>query len=556
MWKIKEIKKSGKTIFKNNVWTLLLLTIFMSVVVGEYLISRDGFTNLEIVESFLEERRENGIYNYSGIEAKKLINKYVDKAVSQLVSGNMTGLIKKYNESHNVTKGVIYDAFNIFTNGQSQLQNLVNSIIDEAETDESKEILVILIAIIALLIKLLIINPILVAENRIYMESINYKKTRITRLAYPFRKKRYINIVLTMLLTKIYLFLWGLTVVGWVIKNYSYRMVKFIIAENPRIKPNDAIKISKEMMKGNKMKTFYLDLSFVGWIILEYLTFGIAGLYVNPYYKAAYAELYKNLRKDYKKNKKYNYEQLNDEILFNRKLLKKKYSDLTEDQLENVQKYPDRYERILKRKIKIDYDKKYEIPSLILFFFIFAFIGWSWEVLLFIFNDGVFVNRGALYGPWLPIYGVGCTLIILLTRFKSFKKMLSNPILTFITIMALCTVIEYFTSLFLELTRGVKYWDYTGIFMNIHGRVCLEGALFFGLGGTLCVYIVAPLLEILIHKMNFKAKVALCIVLVSIFSIDVVYSNIKPHVGTGITDEIREEDNVFKELRIHKKKEE
>ena len=51
------------------------------------------------------------------------------------------------------------------------------------------------------------------------------------------------------------------------------------------------------------------------------------------------------------------------------------------------------------------------------------FVGWLWEVLLYLFRDGVLVNRGTTYGPWLPIYGISCTAIILLvTRFKIFRK--------------------------------------------------------------------------------------------------------------------------------------
>ena len=53
----------------------------------------------------------------------------------------------------------------------------------------------------------------------------------------------------------------------------------------------------------------------------------------------------------------------------------------------------------------VNYDKNYTLTSYILLFFAFSFIGWSWEVVLHLINDGVFVNRGTMYGPWLPIYG-------------------------------------------------------------------------------------------------------------------------------------------------------
>ena len=110
--------------------------------------------------------------------------------------------------------------------------------------------------------------------------------------------------------------LWDITIIGGIIKKYSYLMVQFIIAENPEISGRDAIKISREMMNGHKWETFKLDLSFIGWHILDALTFGLAGFWINTYTRATVAELYAVLREDYKNNKKYGYELLTDDKLF------------------------------------------------------------------------------------------------------------------------------------------------------------------------------------------------------------------------------------------------
>ena len=64
-----------------------------------------------------------------------------------------------------------------------------------------------------------------------------------------------------------------------------------------------------------------------------------------------------------------------------------------------------------------DYGKWYKITDYILFFFVFSFIGWVWEVCLVLVQTGKLVNRGVLFGPWLPIYGVGCTIIIVFRIF-------------------------------------------------------------------------------------------------------------------------------------------
>ena len=146
------------------------------------------------------------------------------------------------------------------------------------------------------------------------------------------------------------------------------------------------------------------------------------------------------------------------------------------------------------------------------------------------------VNRGTSYGPWLPIYGFSCTAIILLTtRFKAFRKLAKYPFLMFLFIMVFSTISEYVTSWALEAVAGLKYWDYSGVFMNINGRVCLECSLFFGFGGSLCLYIIAPFLEKRFEHFTLKVRITLCLLLVSLFAIDELYSFKHPHQGEGIT---------------------
>ena len=75
-------------------------------------------------------------------------------------------------------------------------------------------------------------------------------------------------------------------------------MIPYILAENPKVNRKEAFKLSKEMMRGNKWKTFVLDLSFILWNMLSVLTFGLLNiLYVNPYKSMTFAELYKELKK-------------------------------------------------------------------------------------------------------------------------------------------------------------------------------------------------------------------------------------------------------------------
>lgn len=542
MWKIKEVKKNGKKYFKNNVWTLLLVTVVMTIIVGEYFSSNKELSNIKILQEFIKDRLNNETIQTFKDDPTIILDEYFDKAISNFVSNRSEGLIEQYNQKHNVYKGVIYTIFNAFTIGQNQLKEIVNSIWDSPSRNVLQNVIIITFAFVAFLLKILISNPILVGESRIYLESINYRKTKIRRLFYPFRKNRYKNIILTILIMHIYKFLWNLTIIGGFIKNYSYKMVTYIIAENPEIKPKDAIRMSREMMNGAKWQCFKLDLSFLGWNILSLCTFEISGLYSSPYYKSTVTEVYRCQREEYKKKKLYNYEMLNDDVLFDRELLKVEYKNMSSEDIESIQNYPGTFAVNTKNKPQFEFHHKYDITSLILLFFVFSIAGWCWEVLLFIFRDGVFVNRGTLYGPWLPIYGAGCTLFIILLQIggekNSLSKISNKPFLVFVTIAVVASIIEYFSSFWLEAMSGMEYWNYDGIFMNLNGRICLEGALFFGLGGSFCYYIVAPFIHKKISKISQRKKVIVCIVLITLMALDKSITLVYPHQGEGITENV------------------
>lgn len=195
-----------------------------------------------------------------------------------------------------------------------------------------------------------------------------------------------------------------------------------------------------------------------------------------------------------------------------------------------VENYP-LYNPDTKKWIKLDYHRTYSWCSVILIFFAFSMIGWLWEVSLHLFGDGVFVNRGFFHGPWLPIYGTGGVLVILLL-----KRFVDKPLVTFFLTVVVCGVVEYFVALFLWEFKQMYWWNYTGYFLNLHGRICAEGLLVFGLGGCVFIYIVAPFFDEIFKKIPRKIAIILCVVLLTAFAADTVYSMIKPNSGAGITD--------------------
>ena len=109
-----------------------------------------------------------------------------------------------------------------------------------------------------------------------------------------FRSGHYVNIVLTMFLRDLFTTLWSLLlVVPGIVKHYEYLMVPYIIAENPAMDYKEAFQISKQMMDGEKMEAFIMDLSFLVWYLLSAVTCGLLAIfYVNPYVQASFAEMY------------------------------------------------------------------------------------------------------------------------------------------------------------------------------------------------------------------------------------------------------------------------
>ncbi len=162
--------------------------------------------------------------------------------------------------------------------------------------------LALFLAIAGALLKIFLGNVLVVGGNSFFIEN-RTKKAGMKTLLSPFRSGHYGNVVLTMFLMNLYIFLWMLLfIIPGIIKTYEYFMVPYILAENPGMDRREAFAISKRMMDGEKWNTFVLGLSFFGWIVIDLFTCGILGLFfVSPYIHATFAELYA-----YNKVKAYN----------------------------------------------------------------------------------------------------------------------------------------------------------------------------------------------------------------------------------------------------------
>ncbi|MGN1022998.1 MAG: DUF975 family protein [Lachnospiraceae bacterium] len=155
--------------------------------------------------------------------------------------------------------------------------------------------------ILHVILKIFVLNPLEMGGRRFFVvDRAQNGRTSTSELVSGF-SVHFMNVVKTLFLRDLYLFLWSLLcVIPGIVKSYSYRMVPYIIAESPDMDQREAFRLSRSMMDGNKWRVFVYDLSFLGWWILNCLTFGILGLfYVNPYKATADAELYAQIRDEF-----------------------------------------------------------------------------------------------------------------------------------------------------------------------------------------------------------------------------------------------------------------
>ena len=149
-----------------------------------------------------------------------------------------------------------------------------------------------------------------VGGRKYFVQSAQYKNNKKC-FGFGFDGQNYSGIVQTMLLTKVFIFLWTLLlIIPGIIKYYAYKMVPYILADNPNIGVLKAISLSNEMTRGHKFDMFVLDLSFIGWYLLGTIALGIGVFFVMPYENATNAELYLVLRNDAINNNLCNHEDL------------------------------------------------------------------------------------------------------------------------------------------------------------------------------------------------------------------------------------------------------
>lgn len=380
-------------------------------------------------------------------------------------------------------------------------------------------------AIITMCVRFFIQNTALIGRHRYVMENRFHKKMKIRRIFAPYHLKNLPNIIWVSFRYNITLMLWYFTIIGGIYKTYQYSMIPYILAENPNVKWREARKLSTIMTKGYKWKMFCTQLSYIYIWILKPVP--IAGICITvPLEVQLNADFYFFLREKmlYSDHSGYFIERVFDEAPY---VERKDGFEINEDSylLKNL---------VSDKAADKTGKREYLLTDFIMMFFIFCFIGWLWEVGLYIVRDHQLVNRGVMYGPWLPIYGSGgAAIIFLLNRFKEKWSKL------FVLTIVLCGALEYMSSLLLDFIYNVSYWDYKDMFLNLNGRICFAGLLAFGLGGMFGVYVGAPKIKMYMSILSRKKQIALCLILTGLFAADLICCALFGfNSGSGVGGEI------------------
>lgn len=163
-----------------------------------------------------------------------------------------------------------------------------------------------------------------------------------------------------------------------------------------------------------------------------------------------------------------------------------------------------------------------------IYFMLYAIFGWIYEVVLevFIYKWG-FTNRGVLFGPYCPVYGVGALLFIFLIypliKNKSFKQKVFFIPIVFLLTMLVATTVELLTSYLCEFIMGSWPWQtYADYRYNFQARIALSPSIRFGIGGVIFLYLLQPLFEFIIKRWSKKTLNSVFWTVLFLFLLDIV----------------------------------
>ncbi len=159
------------------------------------------------------------------------------------------------------------------------------------------------------------------------------------------------------------------------------------------------------------------------------------------------------------------------------------------------------------------------ISRLVCLFVIYSCFGWVYESIYCTIKNGKWENRGFLYGPCCPIYGVGAILISFFATFIPLEES-ADRVRIFAIAFVGSMILEYITSLVLELLFHAVWWDYSNLPLNIQGRTSVLTSIGFGFAGIIVVDGIAPAVEGWVDAFPAIMVEAFSLLFMSVFAAD------------------------------------
>jgi hypothetical protein len=305
MWTRSQLKEKGKRTFKANYWKAVLLALVLAVFAGG--VGFSGGSGAAMSSSRAAHSDRGGIEYSTGQKTSD-----VDELTKLIKErGSIDATTESGDKVHISEEGVdvessdgtsvridnsgirVEDSTGVHEYSAGEIQR------DVATFGAIAGITVLLLLLVAIALALafdaFFANPIELGAKRFFLVNLN-RKAEVKEAAFGF-DHNYLAGVKTMFLRDIFTILWTLLfIIPGIVKSYEYRMIPYLLANDPTMTRREAFEQSKRMMTGNKWSTFVLDLSFLGWVILSALTLGIAAIfYVAPYSNMTNAALYERL---------------------------------------------------------------------------------------------------------------------------------------------------------------------------------------------------------------------------------------------------------------------
>ena len=161
------------------------------------------------------------------------------------------------------------------------------------------------------------------------------------------------------------------------------------------------------------------------------------------------------------------------------------------------------------------------VADLVILFFIYSVVGYITEIITCSIGQRKMVNRGFLFGPYLPIYGFGALTILFCTQ-----TVADNVFLTFLVSAVSCSILEYITGFLMKKIWKIRWWDYReATKYTITGYVSVPSSTGFGIGGVIIVFWAHPIILGCVEFLPEIVRLVLAAVIAMVMLLDTIASS-------------------------------